>query len=124
MYQRFGHAEYPYTLFEMLMKKLRDTATENRGFWFNRHIILREARDLTIVVNDKNELVAFYIFKDNESDNETEICFFQVFIEGKGIGRRIIERESLLRGGRLCVLDAVQETRGFWKKMGIKIKSK
>lgn len=120
MYQRFGHAQYPYTLFEMLMKKLQVTATENRGFWFNRHVILREARNLTIVVNNKNELVAFYVIVEDQ-----DIRFFQVFDEGKGIGRQIIERETSKNNGKqLYVSDAVEETRGFWEKMGIKILSK
>jgi len=121
LYQRFGHAQFAYTLFETLMKKLQVTATENRGFWFNRHVILREARNLTIVVNNKNELVAFYILKDDDDNNKTEIRFFQVFIEGKGIGRRIIERETFEHGKQLYVSEAVEETRGFWQKMGIKI---
>lgn len=109
---------YPYTLFIQLMKKLEAESMEKKmTFWFNRQAILRHAKDLVIVVDyPTQDIVAFHVI----SPRTGEIKFFQVFQEGKGIGRMLIERALATHGTLLHVVESLPEAVGFWERMGIR----
>lgn len=77
-------------------------------------MILREAAYTT------NELVAFYIIIPDKNDNHKgEISFMQVFDEGKGIGRMLLEKESAEY--KLYVNYSTEQAQSFWKKMNINV---
>jgi hypothetical protein len=100
------------------MNKLEDVQCGNFGFWGNRHLIIRLIRHLTIVVDQKTkEVVAFYIIRQRKSDNKNVIDFMQVFDTNKGLGTKLVQRESYRYG--LCVEEAIPESVEFWRKMGI-----
>lgn len=111
---------YPYTLFMALMDRLKETATASSGFWHNRSIILRMAHCLSIVLDDDSgTIVAFYIIKEETG----EIVFFQVFEEGKGLGKFLVEREKMLHlDTPLFVTNVVKENMLFWQRVGIPLK--
>lgn len=114
----FGNDQPAFMLFELLMDKLRAIATDRNSFWHRRDAILHHARNLTVVVDKYNDLVAFYVLVPNARRKASDIAFFQVFDEGKGIARLILQKE--LAETNLYVSRPLPSSRGFWKKMGIK----
>lgn len=119
--ERFGSVCYAYDFFEKLIAKLKQVASGHGvGFWYNRNIILRLADKLVILVedNEAEDIVAFYVLQNNG-----EIVFFQVFDEGKGIGRWLIERERDNSTVELFVRDITPGSILFWQRMGVPIRA-
>lgn len=110
---------FEYTYFMKLMKKLEELYVQTGcGFWCNRHLILRQIQNLTIVVDQKTkEIVAFYVIRRRKKDDNYVIDFIQVFTPGQGLGKILIQCEFFRPG--LCVEEALRDSVGFWEKMGI-----
>jgi len=108
---------YPYLIFQKLMTRLETEKEKKISFWHNRVHLLGLVSDTTVLVEDNDEktIVAFHVIKEGG-----EISFFQVFDEGKGIGRWLIEK-CPYEIEDLHVDEALRETAGFWKHLGIKI---
>jgi GNAT superfamily N-acetyltransferase len=117
--QFFGHnAHYQYELFMQLMDMLKATAPA-RSFWHNRSILLRFAQNMSILITpDTKEIVAFCVVT-----LEGVIDFFQVFVEGKGIGRALVEHLKTVYHDALCVTDTLPESVLFWQRVGVRIAS-
>jgi len=82
-------------------------------------MILRYAKDLTIVLNSNQEIVAWYLLSENEGIEGYDIVFFQTFLQKKGLGRELIDR--LKAQHILYVTESLPGTAGFWKKMDITV---
>jgi hypothetical protein len=114
-----GDSNYPYSFFVKLMQKLETEKDDEITFWKNRAMILRYAKDLTIVLNSNQEIVAWYLLSENEGIEGYDIVFFQTFLQKKGLGRELIDR--LKAQHILYVTESLPGTAGFWKKMDITV---
>jgi len=117
--QFFGHnAHYQYMLFTQLMDMLKATRAIG-SFWHNRSILLRSAQHMSILITqDTKDIVAFCVVTP-----EGDIDFFQVFEEGKGLGRAFVEHLKSVHHDALCVTDTLTESVLFWQRVGVRIAS-
>lgn len=113
----FGNLHAQYDYFMKLMDKLKASIKDDMGFWYNRDLILRNVANLTIVVDKKTEeIVAFYVIADPDPIGLRDIVIFQVFDEGKGIGRYLVSKLNY-DNDDLVVKHMLPDTEGFWAKV-------
>lgn len=112
------NANYQYDLFQRLMLMLKEEYEKTKiGFWCNRHLLLKQVSDMSILLTeDRTNIVAFQIL-----NSDGTIDFFQVFDQGKGIGRMLIEHDKMYHDDELVVYDALPESVLFWQRVGIRI---
>lgn len=107
-----------YERFVELIDKLKTTAEENSGFWHNRNTLLDGAQRINLVYDDQG-LAAFYMGKFIDRGGYM-IEFMEVFRQGQGTGRKIVEyiRDEYTR--QLWVERPLYTALGFWDKMGVR----
>ena len=112
-----NQTKHQYEYFVKLIDLLKTKLDQDFGFWYNRNMILRLVKFLSIYLDKiTSEIVAFSVI-----DEIGDIVFFQVFKPGQGIGTRIMEYE-LQNHPNLHVSYSLKEAAEFWEKMGIPYK--